>query len=129
MPDHDIGLEILEVIQEMKARMTDGKVLCTNHLKEPATPQEIRSKLIYRTLTEKLRQPFVRKVIFGSVALAKSAAGEPKAVRLISHQTYGYSWEIANEKPKNEKNYPVHFTFYFFLDCLYFFWLCPPEGS
>lgn len=45
MPDRDIGLEILEGIQDIKARKVGGKVLRTNHVKEPATPQEIRSKL------------------------------------------------------------------------------------
>ena len=45
MPYRDIGLEILEGIQDIKARKVDGKVMRTNHLKEPATPQEIRSKL------------------------------------------------------------------------------------
>ena len=45
MSDRDIGLEILEGIQDIKARKVDGKVLRTNRLKEPATPQEIRSKL------------------------------------------------------------------------------------
>jgi putative transcriptional regulator len=45
MPDRDIGLEILEGIQDIKARKVDGKVIRSNHLKEPVTPQEIRSKL------------------------------------------------------------------------------------
>ena len=45
MPDRNIGLEILEGIQDIKARKVGGKVLRTNHVKEPAMPQEIRSKL------------------------------------------------------------------------------------
>jgi putative transcriptional regulator len=45
MPDRDIGLEILGGIQDIKARMANGKVLQTRLLKEPAPPQEIRSKL------------------------------------------------------------------------------------
>jgi putative transcriptional regulator len=45
MSDREIGLEILDDIQDIKARMADDKVLRTNRLKEPATPQEIRSKL------------------------------------------------------------------------------------
>lgn len=45
MSGRNIGLEILEGVQDITARKVDGKVLRTNHLKEPATPQEIRSKL------------------------------------------------------------------------------------
>ena len=39
----DIGPEILEVIQDIKAHKTGVKVLRTHSLKEPAAPQVIRS--------------------------------------------------------------------------------------
>jgi putative transcriptional regulator len=45
MTKRDIGLEILKGIQEVKAHKAGKKVLRTHHLKEPAPPQEIRSKL------------------------------------------------------------------------------------
>jgi hypothetical protein len=40
----DFGLEIFEGIQVIKADMANSKVLRTNRLKEPATPQKICSK-------------------------------------------------------------------------------------
>ena len=45
MSDRDIGLGILEGIQNITARKVGGKGMRTNHLKEPAGPQEIRSSL------------------------------------------------------------------------------------
>ena len=45
MTKRDVGLEILEGIQDVKAHKAGGKVLRTHTLKEPAAPQEIRSKL------------------------------------------------------------------------------------
>ena len=45
MPKRDIGQEILEGIQEVKAHKAGGKVLRTHTLKEPAPVQTIRAKL------------------------------------------------------------------------------------
>jgi putative transcriptional regulator len=45
MTKRDIGLEILEGIQDIKAHKAGGKVLRTHSLKEPDPPQVIRAKL------------------------------------------------------------------------------------
>ena len=45
MTKRDIGMEILEGIQDIKAHRAVVKVLRTQSLKEPAAPQVIRSKL------------------------------------------------------------------------------------
>jgi len=45
MTKRDIGMEILEGIQDIKAHKVGVKVLRTHSLKEPAAPQVIRSKL------------------------------------------------------------------------------------
>ena len=45
MTKRDIGPEILEGIQDIKAHKTGVKVLRTQSLKEPAAPQVIHSKL------------------------------------------------------------------------------------
>ncbi len=45
MSKRDIGQEILEGIQEIKAHKAGGKELRTHTLKEPAPPQVIRAKL------------------------------------------------------------------------------------
>ena len=45
MTKRDIGMEILEGIQDIKAHKGGVKVLRTHSLKEPAAPQVIRSKL------------------------------------------------------------------------------------
>ena len=45
MSKRDIGLEILEGIEDIKAQKAGVKVLRTHSLKELAAPQEIRAKL------------------------------------------------------------------------------------
>lgn len=45
MPNRDIGLEILEGIQEIKAYKTGQVDLRTRELQEPSAPQEIRKQL------------------------------------------------------------------------------------
>jgi len=45
MTKRNIGMEILEGIQDIKAHKVGVKVLHTHSLKEPAAPQVIRSKL------------------------------------------------------------------------------------
>jgi hypothetical protein len=45
MSVREIGLEILEGIQDIKAHNTGDKVLRTHYLKDSAPPQVIRSKL------------------------------------------------------------------------------------
>jgi putative transcriptional regulator len=45
MSKRDIGLEILEGIEDIKAHEAGVKVLRSHGLKKPAAPQEIRSKL------------------------------------------------------------------------------------
>ena len=45
MSKRDIGLEILEGIQDIKAHKAGAKVLRTHRLKEPAPPQVIRARL------------------------------------------------------------------------------------
>lgn len=45
MSKRDIGQEILEGIQEIKAHKAGKKTLRTHTLKEPAAPQVIRAKL------------------------------------------------------------------------------------
>ena len=45
MTKRDIGMEIIEGIQEVKAHKASMKVLRTHRLKKPAPPQLIRSKL------------------------------------------------------------------------------------
>ena len=45
MPEHDIGLEILGGIQDIKAHKAGVKGLHTHCMKEPALPQVIRAKL------------------------------------------------------------------------------------
>ena len=45
MSKRDIGQEILEGIQDIKAHKAGKKILRTHSLKEPAPPQIIRAKL------------------------------------------------------------------------------------
>jgi putative transcriptional regulator len=45
MMKRDIGMEILEGVQEIKSHKADEKDLYTQSLKEPAASQVIRSKL------------------------------------------------------------------------------------
>jgi putative transcriptional regulator len=45
MAERDIGMEILEGIQEIKAHKAGKGNLRVRHLREPSTPQSIRKKL------------------------------------------------------------------------------------